>query len=574
MTMSTLRDFQGILAGEVYTAWNEGARDVMLTAPTGGGKTVIFSHILQDMDVPAAVIAHRQELVGQACLALNFNGVAHGIIAPKEIQQQIIALEMDTQGRTFYSPNSMIRVAGVDTVIRRDGKDPWYSRVQTIVQDEGHHVIRGNKWHRAHTMFPNARGLLVTAHAIRGDGKGLGRQSDGIVDRLVQGPSGRDLINRGYLCDYRLVCPPSDIDVSDVPITSVGDFSGAKLRDVVHASRTLVGDVVQHYLRFAAGKLGLTFAVDIETAQKIANAYNAAGVPAAIITADTPLNVRGSLMRQFRARQLLQLVSVDVLGEGTDVPAVEVVSLARHTASFQLFAQQIGRALRIMVSDELNAAWGVFTDLERLAHIAASVKPKALILDHVGNVARFYKAHGLPDSPQRYSLIRVVKKSRGESDGIPLRICLECLQPYEAFRDKCPYCGAAHVSMGRGAPAQVEGNLVELSPEALQALRGEIAHVDGPAYIPVCASQVVMNSIKKNHRERQDAQHELRAMMALYGGYQLHRGLTLSEAQRLFWYMFGIDVMSAQALGAPGAADLWTRIDGYLKTENVIAKIN
>ncbi len=542
----------------------------MLVAPTGAGKTVMFCAILKELDQPAVVIAHRQELVSQAALSLNREQVPHGIIAPKEIQQQIIALEMDTHGRTYYAPNAPIRVAGVDTLIRKEGNERWFDQVATVVQDEGHHLTKNSKWHRAHSMFRNARGLLATAHCIRGDGKGLGRSSDGIVDKLVQGPSGRTLINWGYLCDYRLAIAESDIEAELSEIEEGDGISDVKLRDVVHSSKTLVGDVVAHYLRFAEGKLGLTFAVDIDAATKLANAYMAKGIPTAVVTADTPMFVRGNVMRQFRARQLLQVVSVDCLGEGSDVPAVEVVSLARPTDSFQLFAQQIGRALRIMVSDELNAAWGSFTDAQRLEHIARSAKPKALIIDHVGNISRFYSRHGMPDSAQTYRLDRPPKKARSASSGIPLRVCIECLQPYEAFLDACPYCGAVHVNQGRSGARQVDGVLIELDPMMLSALRGEIAQIDGPFHAPAGLSTGIIRSIHEKHKARQAAQQTLRRALMLWGGWRVSLGESLSEAQRRFFYTYGIDVLTAQTLGAPEATGLEARIRAELQTANIV----
>src|SRR5262249_26483321 len=162
--------------------------------------------IIREFNVPACVIAHRQELVSQASLALNREEVPHGIIAQKEIIKQIIALHMETHGRTFYSSRAPVRVAGVDTLNSRGGdKDRWFTNVQLVVQDEGYHVIADNKWGKAMELFPAARGLFPTAHAVRADGKGLGRHADGLADALVLGPSPRELIDRGYLCDYRLV---------------------------------------------------------------------------------------------------------------------------------------------------------------------------------------------------------------------------------------------------------------------------------------------------------------------------------------------------------------------------------
>jgi superfamily II DNA or RNA helicase len=569
-----LRDFQVELKAETYRAWHEGARVVMPVMATGGGKTVVFCDIVKEMDQPACLISHRQELVGQAALALNREEVQHGIIAPAAIQKQIIQLEMEMHGRSFYSPRAPVRVAGVDTLLNHDTTDRWLQQVGLIVQDEGHHVLKDNKWGSAMEMFSkNARGLFPTAHAYRADGKGLGRSADGLVDRLVLGPHGRELINRGFLCDYRLIAPPDTTDMSDVNITGTGDFSPERLRIAIHRNKSIVGDVVAHYMRFAAGKLGITFAVDIEAATEIAAGYRKAGIPAEIITAKTPLFVRGQLMRQFRARQILQLVSVDVLGEGVDVPAVEVVSMARHTASFQLYAQQFGRALRIMVTDQQNREWGGYTDQQRLALIAASVKPAAIIIDHVNN----YQRHGLPDVEQTYKLTRREKRSRGTmDDAIPLRPCLNeaCalyLQPYPVVLPGCPECGTKPPPQRRGTPDQVEGDLVELDPAALAALRGEIARIDNPAVIPRGADNVVAQSIRKRHAERQDAQATLRAAWQLWQGWQLHQGRGEREGYQRFWFKFGTDVATAHALGVKDAADLEARIRADLLVNNVVA---
>src|SRR5579863_328174 len=562
-----LRDFQLAIKDGVYRAWAEpNVFNVMPVAPTGSGKTVIVGAIVTEFARPTVAIAHRQELVGQMSLALNRERVPHGIIAPKAVQRQIIALHHDTHGYSCYAYRADVRVAGVDTLPNHDIKDRWLSAVELAVQDEGHHVLRDNKWGKAMAMFPNARGLFPTAHAVRADRQGLGRTADGLVDRLVIGPNCRELINRGFLTDYRLLCPSTDIDFSTVPIGTTGDYSLPKLRAVTHSSNRIVGDVVRHYLKYAGGKLGVTFAVDIEAASELANAYNAAGIPAQVITAKTPLAVRGQYMRQFRNRALLQLVSVDCLGEGVDVPAIEVISMVRKTASFQLYAQQFGRALRIMVSEEANAVWHTYTDEQRLAFIEASGKPKAIIIDHVGNCM----FHGLPDVPQEYSLERWESKSRRNSDAIPLRACAQCMQPYERYRVACPYCGYQPELAGRGTPEQVEGDLVELDPSVLKAIRGEVNKIDGPCYPPTSQPDYVQKAVRRNHAERQEVQGVLRSIMALWGGWRKHMGESEREQQKRFYLTFGVDVITAQTLGAKEAGELAARITAQLNAHNII----
>lgn len=567
-----LRDFQQGIKRDTFAAWNEGAINVMAVSPTGSGKTVIVGDIIQTVDAPTAAIAHRQELVGQLALALNRENVPHGIVAPKGIIQQIIALEMETHGYSRYSARAPTRACGIDTLIRRNVKDKWFDQLQLAVIDEGHHVLANNKWGKALLMMPNARGLFPTAHAIRADGCGLGRGQDGLVDKLVVGPCGRDLINRGFLTDYRLICPESDIDLSEVPVGTMGDYNQPKLRIAVHKSKTRVGHMVRHYLKYAPGKLGITFAVDVEDATDFAKEYRARGVPAEVITADTPLAIRGALMRKFRLRQILMLVSVDVLGEGVDVPAIEVVLLGRPTASFQLHAQQRGRLSRIMVADHLAACWNDFTDAERLLHIAQSVKPKGLIIDAVGNEARFFEEHNFADSRQSYTLNRRDKSTRGRAgDGIPLRTCLECLQPYEAIKPVCPYCSTRHVPQGRARPDQVDGDLFELSPEVLASMRAAVAKIDEVPSIPVNAGAEIANSILKHFRDKRTQQATLREVIQLWAGWQRHLGREDAEIYRRFYYRFSIDILSAQALGVRDAWELETKIYADLAQHNVVS---
>ena len=569
--MSNLRDYQQEAKAKIYEAWNNGAKNVMPVLPTGSGKTVILGRILKEIQAPAVAIAHRQELVSQLALALNRESVPHGIVAPEAVVRQIVTLETELHGHSLYSPRAMVRAAGVDS-LGSVADDPWTKSVQYVVQDEGHHVLRANKWGRAMDLFPNARGLFPTAHALRGDNKGLGRHADGLVDALVIGPSCRELINRGYLTDYRLIAPPDDTDLTDVTVTDSGDFSPSKLREAVHRNKHIVGDVVAHYLKFAPGKLGITFAVDIQAATEIARAYQAASVPAEVITADTPLHVRGQLMRRFRARDILQLISVDVLGEGVDVPALEVVSMARHTMSFQLYAQQFGRALRVMVDSNVAQHWDTLTDADRRLHIAASVKPSAIIIDHVNN----YQRHGLPDKPQVYTLNKRPKKKRKAiNDEIPLRACLnpECFKTYEAVLTACPHCGTKPVPQRRSTPENVEGDLVELDPATLAELRGEIAKIDGPAPIVPGVSGSTQIAIAHNHHDRQQSQAALRKSMSLWMGWQAHQGRGTSEAQKRFWHMFGIDVATAQTLGKTEAAELRNRIQTTLDANLIVEHV-
>ena len=569
-----LYDFQADVQGRGFQAWHEpNVFNLLWNVPTGGGKTVLMGDTIQQFNTATCAIAHRQELVSQISLALNRENIPHGILAPKKTQQQIIKLHHDTHGYSRYNYRSDVRVAGVDSLRDYDTKDRWLAQVGLVVQDEAHHVLKANKWGRAMALFPNARGLFLTAHAIRADGCGLGRSASGLVDRLVLGPSCRDLISRGFLTDYDVYWPQSDLDFSDVQISrETGEYIQPQLRAATHRSKQLVGDVVAQYLKYAEGKLGVTFAVDIEDAKKIATAYNAAGVRAEIITSKTPIDVRGKFMRMFRLRQLQQLVSVDCLGEGVDVPAIEVVSMARRTASFQVFAQQLGRALRVMVSDDQARNWATYGDIERLVRIAASAKKKAIVIDHVGNTAYFAQYHGRPCSRQQYDLDdRDSMPARRAIDS--LRPCLECAKPYERFLVACPYCGTVPEIATRGLPEQVEGDLVLMDPAAIEALKVNIAQIDGPAPDVSGLPRVIANTQLARHRDKQFHQATLRHAMTIWGGWRKHLGEEDRVAHRRFYAMFGVDVLTAQALGVADATALELKVRNDLNANGIVEAV-
>lgn len=570
-----IRDYQRAWIDAIYAQWDAGHRAVLATLPTGSGKTFSFVTAAKEKAVPFVAIAHRQELVAQISLALNREKMPHSIEAPRETTRAIIHAHMANHGQSFYSPGADAHVAGIHTLAARGRKIRWLDSIGLAIVDEGHHILKGGIWGDALELFPGASILAPTAHALRADGAGLGRGADGLCDALVVGPSARDLITRGFLSDYRIAIPPNDLDVRDVPVGASGDFSPVKLSAAVHASRLLVGGVAEHYERRLAGKLGLTFATDIEHAGELRAAYLALSVRAEIITGKTPPDERADIMAQFRRRRLMQLVSVDVLGEGTDVPDVEVVSMARPTMSFQMFAQQLGRMMRVSVAADLAAIWGRFTDAERIAYIAAGPKPCGWLFDHVGNFARHYQQRGMPCSPQRYSLARAERKARNvPSDAIPLRTCenVECFQPYPRALAVCPHCGTpAPAPTGRTLPEQVEGDLVLLDPAAMASLWAEVQRINGPPPIVSGSKPAVARSIVKGHADRQAVQATLRAALTLWGGWRIHVHGNERQGQREFFHRFGVDVMTAQTLGPAAAWDLEQRIRAHLSENNVHA---
>ncbi len=526
-----LRPYQSQLKADIYKSWADGAQNVLAVSATGSGKTVIFSDALREHDGACVAIAHRHELVSQISVALARNGVRHRIIGQPALIRTCVALHIQETKRSYYDPNARCAAAGVQTLVRMNADDAWFKSVTLWVQDETHHLLKRNQWGKAVAMFPNARGLGVTATPCRADGHGLGRHADGVFDSMVLAPGMRDLITMGYLTGYRIFAPPSDIDTSSVPLSASGDYSPEPLRKAVHASSRIVGDVVGHYLKIAPGKLGVTFAVDVESATEIAAAYRGAGIRAEVVSAKTNDAVRASILRKFASGEIKQLVNVDLFSEGFDLPALEVVSMARPTQSFALYAQQFGRSLRLMDG-----------------------KDHAIIIDHVGNVHR----HGLPDAHREWTLDRREKRSSA-STPTTVRTCPDCTGTYDrSFGMTCPYCKYVVEPAGRSAPEQVDGHLYELDEATLARMRGERDAL--PTYHP---DPLVCMSVAKKHREKLEAREALMEAVSLWGGRisTATDDATIAELQRRFYVTFGVDVGTAQTLNRAEAELLRKKVE-------------
>ena len=525
--MLKLRDYQNEVYDHINDAWRRGADNVLAVLPTGAGKTILFTKLLAEQTGYCVAIAHRHQLVEQISLAFCAHGIPHRIVGQPAAIQLIIRAQREAFNDVYYDPYAPVVVASVDTLIRR--QYPWFEDVNLWVQDEAHHILRANKWGRAVDLFPHAKGLGVTATPLRADGRGLSRLTDGVMDTMIVGRSMRDIIESGHLTDYRIFAPTTkSLDLAGLPVSATtGDYSRAALVKRIRKSK-IVGDVVEHYKKIADGKLGITFVTDVETGEGLREAYRAQGVPAECISYKTPDADRARLLRKFRRREVLQLVNVDLFGEGFDLPAVEVCSFARPTESYGLYVQQFGRALRPMQG-----------------------KGAAIIIDHVGNVVR----HGLPDAPQQWTLERREKKSNKKPS--TLRTCIKCLGVFERFRTQCPYCDepVSFRAALRNGPEQVDGDLTELSPGTLAALRGAVATKNKPPeeYYTFLMSQrhakPAHAAIHMRRRAREIAAREkLTAAIAQWAGIQRQKGLNDREKMKMFYLEFGVDAWTIKAL--------------------------
>lgn len=541
-----LRPYQNTLIDDIDAQHDAGARNVLAVLPTGGGKTVTFSEIINRQTLPVCVNVHRIELVAQISMTLAAFGIRHRLVTPTATTRAIRNEHYEAFGRHFENPQSHVAVASVDTLLPRGSElEHYLNQVRLWLTDEAAHMLADNKWGKAAELMPNARGIGFTATPYRADGKGLGAHNDGVFHSMVRGPSTATLMAMGYLSGYRVIAKPSDIDLSQVNVTASGDYSPEKLRTQSHRSH-IVGDVVEEYIKHGEGRQGITFTVDVETAVDVAERFNSRGVAAAAVSAKSSESDRRDAVKAFREGRLQQLTNCDLFGEGFDVPGAKVVSLARPTRSLALHLQQMGRVLR---------------------PVPGSPDELALIIDHVGNVVGMKDSPGLglPDSPRTWSLEARPRSSKKLKDPneVVLTTCLDCFMVFERkFLPVCPHCGSIREPTERGRPESVDGDLTELDPKALLALREkvEIDPADIARRVGHKAGAGAAQAAFLQAQERVKSQHALQDSIAVWAGLRKERGQNDKTSYREFFLAFGVDVLTAQTLPRVEMDDLRERI--------------
>lgn len=417
-----------------------------------------------------------------------------------------------------------VAVASVATLVRRQMD---LSRYRFVQFDEGHHVAEGNMWGAIVERTRDAYRIGWTATPIRLDRRSL---AWAFPAGLVQGPSVRQLVAEGWITPVQVYGPPCPIDRAAIRKRDDGEFNRAALVGAL-AGSSIVGDVTASYLRFAPGKRGVTFAASVALAHEHAAAYNACGIPAAVVTGETPDRKRYT--DALEAGDLLELVVVGLFGEGYDLPSIEVVTLAKPSESPALIWQEIGRARR-----------------------PAPGKVVGIVIDHGGNVMR----HGLPDYIESWELDE--GRRRAQCDAAPrMRTCPACLNVFAVQGAAvCPYCGAAvSDSVGVRAIARRGGDLEAYTEDQLAAMTAQARNaVRLPKRPPQnTRERIIFNKM----RERAQAQNNLRAAMAQWGrqcGMQ-----TTDQVTELFRSTFGIHYLKAMGLSGPDADALRVKIESW-----------
>lgn len=281
--------------------------------------------------------------------------------------------------------------------------------------------------------------LGVTATPTRLSGEGLGD----VFDTMILGPTTQELTDQGLLSPVRVFAPPS-VSTAELHIRA-GDFIQSESAALMDKPK-ITGDAVTHYRKYADGLPFIAFTCSLAHGEHVAADFRANGISALLIHGQMDRHTRKGIVNDYRNKKLTGLISVDLVGEGFDIPGIHCGIFLRPTASKGLWIQEFGRILRI-----------------------AEGKSVAIALDHAGNTAR----HGLPTDPQNWTLAGTDKARRKAAQDAPVnvRICPQCFAASSARATVCRECGQEFKVEGRQVE-EVSGELVEIQRKEARREQG------------------------------------------------------------------------------------------------------
>ena len=445
-----LYDYQREMSERIEKAF-ESHQSVMVQMPTGTGKTILLAEVVKSEKLKGKnpdgekseklkgknpcvwIVVHRRELVEQIKETLA-----------KQLDSSLFtfhfSLHLDFSLLTFHS--SLIKVFSIQWLSKHYHE--LEEKPSLIIIDEAHHAV-AKTYKEVMDAYPEAKKLGLTATPCRLTKRGF----TDLFDVLLQSWSVKKFIADGWLSLYDYMSIREDSEdwrlVNSLKKRGAdGDFSLREMSEKLNVQPS-IERLCDTVMRYAANKKGITYAIDIAHAERIAQYYREHGLNAVAISSKTPPEERKQIIERFKntncheierdsntnchelssncrqfktqnscsgkrlyepSAKLKILITVDLFGEGFDCPDVEFIQLARPTLSLAKYLQQVGRGMRVFEG-----------------------KKYCLILDNVG----LYRLFGLPSDDRDWQAMfegRIAGKGilTGEVEGqynIAYSVCNE-----------------------------------------------------------------------------------------------------------------------------------------------------
>lgn len=321
-----LRTYQNEAVQAIKNEWSQGYNKTLLVLPTGTGKTVVFSKVVEEETKDgskALILAHRGELLEQASEKLKATSGMDSALEKAE--------------STSIGSSEQVTVASVQTLSQeRRLKGFAKDYFKTIVVDEAHHSI-SNTYQRILNYFDGANVLGVTATPDRSDQKNLGKYFDSKAYEY----SLHQAIKEGYLTPVKAQMIPLELNIQNLSVSN-GDYA---VGEVGSALEPYLNQIALEMLNYCKDRKTVVFLPLVKTSQKFCELLNLHGIRATEVNGNS--KDREGVLADFEAGEYDVLCNSMLLTEGWDCPAVDCIIVLRPTKIRSLYQQMVGRGMRL-----------------------------------------------------------------------------------------------------------------------------------------------------------------------------------------------------------------------------------
>lgn len=335
------KPFQHIILDQLANERAHGRFRNLLVAATGTGKTVMaaldYKRICQQEGGQPRLlfVAHRQEILKQSLQTFrhvmrsgDFGDYLGGGHDPASYTHLFATIQSLT----------------ARNLVEELGSDYW----NIVIIDECHHIEAASFRNLIEQAKPKYL-LGLTATPERADGLNILQHFDLRPDGT---PSAQmrlwHALEQQLLAPFEYYACADGMDYSSVNWRSGNEVTQlSNLLTGEHARALAVLRAWEEHVSAISECRALAFCVSIAHAQFMTQFFTDKGINAALVTSNTPAEVRARLPGMLERREINVIVTVDLYNEGVDLPFVDTLLLLRPTQSATLFQQQIGRGLRL-----------------------------------------------------------------------------------------------------------------------------------------------------------------------------------------------------------------------------------
>ena len=309
----------------------------LVVAATGTGKTVVAAldyKALCDRTgrrLSLLFVAHREQILRQS------QATFQAVLKDPNFGERLGGGRVPDRGQHIFA---MVQSLRADAV-----RDLEPERFDVVIVDEFHHAEAPSYTALLEHLRP--RELLgLTATPERMDGKDVTHWFGG---RIAVELRVWDAIDRGYLAPFQYFGISDPTDFSQLTWRRGGydlsELDGLLTGNDIRVQRAIAALQAWHAAPERMRALG--FCVSVAHAEYMALRFTELGFASVAVSGETSEQDRQLALQQLRSGDLRCIFSVDVLGEGVDVPNIDTILLLRPTQSATVFSQQLGRGLRL-----------------------------------------------------------------------------------------------------------------------------------------------------------------------------------------------------------------------------------